>query len=438
MKYLISLGLICAFSWVHSQNHQLLDTTDYEQHKHLISNFKVKNETFNAHIKKDYKGKLRKEILKIYTAYQRQLEEILENKKLLFDSRFETYTDSLFNILAVNNIALKDKNIEVFLSKKPSPNAFSIGNGTVIINIGLFSFLENEYQVLSVMAHEMAHELLKHSHKSIVNKATLNVSELGNNSDFTRSLKLNKYNKGALSFEKLKDLLYEEGETKRKNEIEADSLGYLLYKNSKSPKREYLNALIALKKYDSVPSIPLDSTIYKKVFDLPEQPFSQQWMENEDFEAYNYGFYKDKIDADSIKNHPEIENRIAILKKSFEELQVETPVTNTTNVDSIFITLQHLANEAYVENLFYNNEYGLSIYLILKRLENNFDDDYLKKWLGINFNAMYDAKKKYQLNRYVARVVPKEQSKSYQQFLNFIWNLNLSEIKTIADHYSNP
>lgn len=336
-----------------------------------------------------------------------------------------------------NNPDLKDENIKVFLSKEPSPNAFSIGNGTIVTNIGLFCSLENEYQLLSVIAHEAAHELLKHSHNSIVNQSNLNVSILGNNSKFSRNLKLHKYNKGAISFEKLKNLLYEEGEIKRQNEIAADSLGYLLYKNCNVPKKEFLNALITLQKYDSVPSIALDSSIYFKTFDLPELPFNKAWMKNEDFNAYNYNFYKEKIDKDSIKDHPEIENRVVKLKQYFKELDNKAPKINTIHKDSIFIKLQRLANKAYVENLFYSNEYGLSIYLILKRLENNFDDIYLKKWLGINFNAIYEAKKKYQLNRYVERVVPKEQSKSYQQFLNFIWNLKLSEIKAIAEYYSS-
>jgi hypothetical protein len=30
---------------------------------------------------------------------------------------------------------------------------------------------------------------------------------------------------------------------------------------------------------------------------------------------------------------------------------------------------------------------------------------------------------------------PKNQSESYQQFLNFMWNLSLDEIKNIADYY---
>ncbi|GAL66560.1 M48 family metalloprotease [Jejuia pallidilutea] len=437
MKYFLSFCFFYVLTWSYCQNHQLIDTTDYEKHKLLIETFKDKNEKFNQDIKSNYKGKLRKEILGIYTEYQSHLNEILENKKLLFDSRFGTYLDSLFNTLVENNPDLKDENIKVFLSKEPSPNAFSIGNGTIVTNIGLFCSLENEYQLLSVIAHEAAHELLKHSHNSIVNQSNLNVSILGNNSKFSRNLKLHKYNKGAISFEKLKNLLYEEGEIKRQNEIAADSLGYLLYKNCNVPKKEFLNALITLQKYDSVPSIALDSSIYFKTFDLPELPFNKAWMKNEDFNAYNYNFYKEKIDKDSIKDHPEIENRVVKLKQYFKELDNKAPKINTIHKDSIFIKLQRLANKAYVENLFYSNEYGLSIYLILKRLENNFDDIYLKKWLGINFNAIYEAKKKYQLNRYVERVVPKEQSKSYQQFLNFIWNLKLSEIKAIAEYYSS-
>ena len=74
----------------------------------------------------------------------------------------------------------------------------------------------------------------------------------------------------------------------------------------------------------------------------------------------------------------------------------------------------------------------------MKRLEEESDDSYYKKWLGINFNAIYEAKKKYQLNRYVDRLVPNKQSESYQKFINFIWNLDLNEIKVIADHYNLP
>jgi hypothetical protein len=49
---------------------------------------------------------------------------------------------------------------------------------------------------------------------------------------------------------------------------------------------------------------------------------------------------------------------------------------------------------------------------------------------------MYEAKKEYKFNRYVEQLAPKDQSKSYFQFLNFLWNLNLEEYKNIADYYT--
>ena len=50
-------------------------------------------------------------------------------------------------------------------------------------------------------------------------------------------------------------------------------------------------------------------------------------------------------------------------------------------------------------------------------------------------NKIYEARKNYVLNRYVDAVDMRDKNRSYQQFLGFIWQLNLREIKIIADHY---
>ncbi len=68
-----------------------------------------------------------------------------------------------------------------------------------------------------------------------------------------------------------------------------------------------------------------------------------------------------------------------------------------------------------------------------KDSENN---EFFKEWLGKSFQKIYEARKNYTLNRYLERISPKEQSESYQQFLSFMWNLKLDEIKQIADFYT--
>ena len=433
-----TLFFICYFIsiYTYSQNHQLIDTTDFEQRESLIKSYEKKYETFNKQINSSYKGKMRKEVSKFYEVSQTNVLQLIENKKLLFDHRFQNYVDSLYSILKSKNIVLTNEPINLYVTKDPSPNAISIGDGTIFLNIGLFNLLENEYQLQSVIAHEVGHLILEHSKKNIEKKANLNSTVLSRNSYTTRSINKEKYNKGTRSFELLKDMLYTDGEERRQQEIEADSIGYLIYKSTGAPNTEFIKALATLKLFDSVPAIVLDSTIYKKMFDLPEQAFNESWLKRENFENYNYALYKEKISIDSLKDHPEIDERIKFLETKFPELNQQTNID--FKADNRFDHLKQIVDQSYVENLYYINEYGLSIYLILNRLENNYDDNYLKKWLGINFEGLYDAKKKYQLNRYVDRLVPNEQSESYQKFLNFIWNLNLTEIGTIANHYKTP
>ncbi|MCB0472128.1 MAG: peptidase M48, partial [Flavobacteriaceae bacterium] len=79
--------------------------------------------------------------------------------------------------------------------------------------------------------------------------------------------------------------------------------------------------------------------------------------------------------------------------------------------------------------------YGLGIYAAMQFLQDKKKEAYTKFWLGKMFEKIYEARKNYNLNRYLDRVKPKDQSESYQQFLNFMWNLKLDEIKHIADHY---
>ncbi|MGL6038581.1 MAG: hypothetical protein ACRC0E_06810 [Soonwooa sp.] len=61
-------------------------------------------------------------------------------------------------------------------------------------------------------------------------------------------------------------------------------------------------------------------------------------------------------------------------------------------------------------------------------LQDNLDDKAAKYYLVLLFNKIYDVRKTYTLNRYLDKIEPHKQSLSSQQFLSFMWNLNLDEI----------
>ncbi|HBK82375.1 MAG TPA: peptidase M48, partial [Flavobacterium sp.] len=94
-----------------------------------------------------------------------------------------------------------------------------------------------------------------------------------------------------------------------------------------------------------------------------------------------------------------------------------------------------LAQMNLVSNLTDMENYGYAIYVCLLNIQNQIEVEHHKYWLGKNFELVHEARKNYSLNRYLDRINPKNQSESYQQFLNFMWNLNLNEFSKIATYY---
>ena len=170
-----------------------------------------------------------------------------------------------------------------------------------------------------------------------------------------------------------------------------------------------------------------------KAFDLPTQKFKEDWLKKEDFSSYDYSQYQEKLHLDSISTHPETDQRIKKLQILFKDLNTNQNLVVQPTTE--FKTLQNVAEHEQVPNMYFSEDYGAAIYMCLSRIEQQKNEPYYKKWLGKCFSKIYDARKGYKLNRYLDRIEPKEHSESYQQFLSFMWNLKLEEIKNIRDYY---
>ena len=87
----------------------------------------------------------------------------------IFRSRVRTYDDPLMQIYLeqlLYNLAtysdLEDPRLELVIVKNPSMNAFAVPGGVVGFHTGVFAFAENEDQMASVLAHELAHLSQRH------------------------------------------------------------------------------------------------------------------------------------------------------------------------------------------------------------------------------------------------------------------------------------
>ncbi|MCS3867728.1 hypothetical protein J3D55_000644 [Chryseobacterium ginsenosidimutans] len=427
MKKLISFLFLYAFIISFGQVYQPIDTADYAQRKDFLKIFSVNAENLIKKSKTDYSGKKGNELSKYYKEFEKDFEGKVKEKDFVFNSVFDSKVKSLIERLKKNNPQIP-QNLKILVAKDNTPNAYCFADGTFVINMGLFNWLNNDDQLAAVISHELGHKISEHTLKTLL--SIIDQDQMDRT--VVQSIKSTKENRNQRAFDVLKSRIYRKGAENRRQEMQADSLGYVVFKNSDFKKTEFINTLKRLEDFDTISPRTLKVETYKKYFNLPQQAFKDKWLKKEDFSLYNYNHFKEKLDKDSLKSHPEIVLRINNLKKIFPELK--TDVADEKPSDS-YKTLEKIARMETLPNFYHSEDYGVGIYASLQFLQDEEEEKYYKNWLGKCFAKIYEARKNYNLNRYLDRVDPKNQSESYQQFLNFMWNLSLDEIKNIADYY---
>ena len=86
---------------------------------------------------------------------------------IINDILVSDYISYLGNKLS-RNIS-KDRNYVFFVTKSESVNAFAVPGGYIGLNAGLITLTENEAQLAGVVAHELAHVVLRHSAEMMAN-----------------------------------------------------------------------------------------------------------------------------------------------------------------------------------------------------------------------------------------------------------------------------
>jgi len=397
--------------------------------QNFIKTFKKSNDNLMSFISTYYYGNEKKYLIEFVQEFSSDFVKEIEDNQFIFDDRFIHKAEYILDTIRKNNSNVP-KDISILISRQPSLNAFCLPNGTLVLNMGVFIGAENDDQIAAIIAHEISHKILNHGLKGKIKQLKDNTSK--KNKQLVKEVNKSDYKKFDRAFELFKDQLYQNAKISQQYEYEADSLSFILIKNSNFHVNELVSTLNQMIVLDSTQPKELEKNIYEKVFNLPNQPFNVKWLDVEDFSKYNYSLQQDKLNSDSIKSHPEIKMRIEKLEKKYPEVSEK----RNRVADENHKQLKKLAEMNVITNLFELESYGMAIYGCLLKIQENDNDVFHKHQLGKGFEKIYAARKNYTLNRYVDKVEPKIQTKSYQQFLNFIWNLNLDELKNIADFYT--
>lgn len=91
------------------------------------------------------------------------LEQLNRSGEIFYNDSISLYLNDLKDILLADNA--KKKDIQVYLTRQPSFNAFTNDFGNVYVNVAAIAKLKSESELLALLAHEISHVLSKHTHK---------------------------------------------------------------------------------------------------------------------------------------------------------------------------------------------------------------------------------------------------------------------------------
>ncbi len=274
------------------------------------------------------------------------IDELLLSGNILFNEDLSNYVNKVAKYILRKDKKLF-KELQFYVLKSNSVNAFSTDQGIIFVTTGLLAQLENEAQLAYILAHEVAHYTEKHAREGYVERQNI------------------KNGKGKYSRLSYEDKVGELSVYSKENEHEADSKGIEIFLNSEYDIETVFTSFeVLLYAYLPFEDIKFDSTFFNTdILFIPGELFPDsinQISKNEDFD-------------DKLSTHPNVQKR---MDKSFDvigeretrgnlkfKISEETfhSVRNLARFESINISL---ANRQYVDAIY-------SIYLLKRKIENN-------------------------------------------------------------------
>ena len=375
-------------------------------------------------------GDNKKYTVQLYRARLDFINEMFAGKEFIYTEETNTYLTALINEIFKANPQLKNLNTHFLFSRAYWPNAFSTGEGTIVLNIGLFTKLQNESQIIFALCHELSHLYLNHSNKAIEHYITTLYSD-----EFQAKLKALKKQE----FEKNKELdklekgvVFSSRRHGRQHESEADSMALVFMKNTGF---DITEAIGCLKMLDNI-----DKDTYsteeglRQIFNFTEYPFQNKWVQKE---VAFFGISADiKVtdkEEDSLKTHPDCKARMVKLTPTVEIFK-NADAKKFVVDEAAFKKLQQLFAFETLPFCYNSNRIGRCLYLAMELYKQYPDNVYIVTTIGKCFNLFYENQKNHTLNNIVSLSSPLGE-KNYNTLLEFIQKISLQDMAAISYYF---
>ena len=395
--------------------------------QYLSTSLKKKEQLFAA-LGKEY-ARDYKEI------YQRQftgITEIWSSNRPVTEARAHQYLQSIVGRIIAGNPELKGNDARVVFSRDWWPNAVSMGDGTILINAGLVTGLDNEAEMAFVICHELAHYYLEHTPKSISKWVKLQNSE-----EFKAEIKrLSKeeYRVNQQLNALLKGISFDTRRHSRENENEADRFAFHFLKNSGYDCEAVNTCLDKLDKIDD--KLFISPVNLESVFNFTSYPFNKKWIREETaiFSAMKPADAElSPEQKDSLKTHPDCTHRKAMLADS-----ISTARGRGVNflVDSAYlVVLKHEFTLEIMEQSYRDENLGRNLYFAITYLNTHPDDPLAVYSIARALNDLYLVQRDHKLG-FTIDSENRSNPAEYNKLLRMLSKIRLNELSELAWHFA--
>lgn len=403
-----------------------IDTTSSGCKIYLNLEYKKKFESINK--MKSALNSAQKNITKeIYSEIQDNFLEKINSNNFICDDKINPYLQGLMGEVLIKN-GISPEGYKMLLSRNSEINAYNTGDGTIVVNYGLFLATDNEDELVFIISHEIGHQFLNHIKNDIETFALLSTSEEVVKK--TKEIRKQKYGRATTASDLLKNIRYQNYSERRKKEIEADSIGLVFYKKTMRNPKAAIAVLGKLddsdKEKDSI--MPAD---YKRIFEKGGFVIKQKYFEEEESLFKKYDKTK-RIDVDSLKTHPDCITRVKLLKD-----HLDNKFTDQYSNSNSFLEIKKNSTYQNLFNLFTAEKYGLSLYEALKLYKNDSENPILKNIIYLNFTKIYASRGSYTINRYVPTHDNLHNTASLNRFVSFVNNIKMTDLEIIINNFKS-
>lgn len=387
-------------------------------HNQYETRYKEESNRLSSPYKKDYQ--------ECYSERWKNIELKFTKQEIYTAADAQGYLDRMVAEIVRGNPELSGHPFHCYFSRSAIPNASYIGEGIILLNMGLFYRLADESEAVFILCHEIAHCYLQHPEKSIAKYVTAMNSE--DVQAQLRKIKGSEYQKRGRLESLVKGLAFDSRRHSRDHESEADSLAVVLMQHTPFAAT---GALTTLKLLDGIDKNSFDTEgALRANFDSKEYPFKKKWIAREEGLLGGHArLAEDKELADSLKTHPDCSKRLVTLRPMVR------PGGGRWVVDSaLFVRLAERFRYEVIEYAYASDSYTESLFLALQLSKDRNRDAYLVSQTGKVLVGMYTAQKGHTLSKVVDLPSP-YYPENYNLLLQWVQNLYLEDLAAIAYYY---